>query len=517
MKKSLVAVGIIVALGAAWTGASWYTGKQIEQRIDQSISRANAEMKKAFPETGLMLQSKDFHRGVFSSDVRLVLKAKDGVENAEIKPGEEISIKSVIDHGPFPLAQVKKLTLIPSLASVHSELENNEALKPLFEITKGKSLLTSDSRVSYRGSVISDVDIIPVEFEKNGAKFNFSGAKLTSDLSRDLKEISLAIKSDQLAINKNDENFLVKGIDLNLSNKKGKFDIYVGDQSIEIQEISLKGIGNEDMMLSGVKIDSNIGEDETNLKGKITYSLDGLKMRNLDFGSGKFVITADRLDGEAVRQFTQAYNDAAAKSLSSGDLSSDAADTAIIDAVLSNLPILLKNNPQFGIEPLTWKNAKGESTINYHVSLKNLPKDKSSLYSMKTEEAIRTLIQNMSLNVTLPRPMMIEFSTQSMIMNGMDKAKAEQNAEQQINQFEQLGQLFKLTTVDKDAISIKFSYADGNVEMNGKKMPLHQFLSEYYLSDDSSDDNEAPEQTMPEGDNHDSGKEKTEGTVQPAQ
>ncbi|TNH41786.1 YdgA family protein [Photorhabdus luminescens] len=516
MKKSLVAVGIIVALGAAWTGASWYTGKQIEKRIDQSISLANAEMKKAFPETGLMLQSKDFHRGVFSSDVRIVLTTKDGVKNAEIKPGEEISIKSVIDHGPFPLAQVKKLTLIPSLASVHSELENNEALKPLFAITKGKSLFTSDSRVSYSGSVISDVDLIPVDFEKNGAKFNFSGAKLTSDLSRDLKEISLAIKSDQLAINKNDENFLVKGIDLNLSNKKGKFDIYIGDQSIKIQEISLKGIGNEDMILSGVKIDSNIGEDKTNLKGKITYSLDGLKLKNIDFGSGQFVITADRLDGEAVRKFTQAYNDATAKSLSSGDLSSDAADTAIIDAVASNLPILLKNNPQFGIEPLTWKNAKGESTINYQVSLKNLPKDKSSLYSMKTEEAIRTLIQNMSLNVTLPRPMMIEFSTQSMIVNGMDKAKAEQNAEQQIKQFEQLGQLFKITTVDKDAISIKFNYADGNVEMNGKKMSLHQFMSEYGLSD-PSDDSEAPEQIAPESDTQDSGKVKEEGTEQPAQ
>ncbi|AXG42987.1 MULTISPECIES: YdgA family protein [Photorhabdus] len=510
MKKSLVAVGIIVALGAAWTGASWYTGKQIEQRIDQSISHANAEMKKAFPETGLMLQSKDFRRGVFSSDVRLVLTVKDGVKNAEIKPGEEISIKSVIDHGPFPLAQVKKLTLIPSMASVHSELENNESLKPLFEITKGKSLFTSDSRVSYSGSVISDVDIIPVDFEKNGAKFNFSGAKLTSDLSRDLKKISLAIKSDQLTINKNDENFLVKGIDLNLDNKKGKFDIYIGDQSIKIQEISLKGIGNEDMMLSGVKIDSNIGEDETNLKGKITYSLDGLKLKNIDFGSGQFAITADRLDGEAMRKFTQAYNDATAKSLSS-----DAADTAIIDAVLSNLPILLKNNPQFGIDPLTWKNTKGESTINYQVSLKDLPKDKSSLSSMKTEEAIRTLIQNMSLNVTLPRPMMIELSTQSMIMNGMDKAKAEHNAEQQIKQFEQLGQLFKIATVDKDAISIKFNYADGNVEMNGKKMPLHQFMSEYNLSDPSDD--EAPEQIVPEGDTHDSGKVKAEGTVQPAQ
>jgi uncharacterized protein YdgA (DUF945 family) len=27
MKKSLVALSIIVVLGAAWTGASWYTGK----------------------------------------------------------------------------------------------------------------------------------------------------------------------------------------------------------------------------------------------------------------------------------------------------------------------------------------------------------------------------------------------------------------------------------------------------------------------------------------------------------
>ncbi|MEK9498622.1 YdgA family protein [Photorhabdus sp. P32] len=516
MKKSLVAVGIIVALGAAWTGASWYTGKQLEQRLDQSISRANAEMKKAFPETGLVLQSKDFHRGVFSSDVRIILTIKDGVKNAEIKPGEEISIKSVIDHGPFPLAQVKKLTLIPSLASIHSELENNETLKPLFEITKGKSLLTSDSRVSYSGSVISDVDIVPVDFEQNGAKFNFSGAKLTSDLSRDLKEISLALKSDQLTINKNNENFLVKGIDLNLANKKGKFDIYIGDQSITIQEISLKGIGNEDMTLSGVKIDSNIGEDETNLKGKITYSLDGLKLKNIDFGSGKFEITADRLDGEAVRKFTQAYNDATAKSLSSGDLSSDAANTAIIDAVASNLPTLLKNNPQFGIDPITWKNAKGESTINYQVSFKNLPKDKSNFYSMNTEELIRALIQNMSLNVTLPRPMMIEFSAQSMIMNGMDKAKAAKDAEQQIKQFEQLGQLFKITTVDKDAISIKFNYADGNVEMNGKKMSLHQFMSEYGLSD-PSDDSEAPEQIAPESDTHDSGKVKEEGTEQPAQ
>ncbi|HDV5963957.1 TPA: DUF945 family protein, partial [Yersinia enterocolitica] len=37
MKKSLVAVSVIVVLGAAWTGASWYTGKLIEQRMGELV------------------------------------------------------------------------------------------------------------------------------------------------------------------------------------------------------------------------------------------------------------------------------------------------------------------------------------------------------------------------------------------------------------------------------------------------------------------------------------------------
>ncbi len=28
MNKSLVAVGVIVALGVVWTGGAWYTGRQ---------------------------------------------------------------------------------------------------------------------------------------------------------------------------------------------------------------------------------------------------------------------------------------------------------------------------------------------------------------------------------------------------------------------------------------------------------------------------------------------------------
>jgi uncharacterized protein YdgA (DUF945 family) len=39
MKKSLVAAGVIVALGVVWTGGAWYTGKQLEGRSPIWCSR----------------------------------------------------------------------------------------------------------------------------------------------------------------------------------------------------------------------------------------------------------------------------------------------------------------------------------------------------------------------------------------------------------------------------------------------------------------------------------------------
>ena len=55
MKKSVVAVGVIVALGVVWTGASWFTGKQLEGRLAEMVAQANGEIKRSAPEAGLEL------------------------------------------------------------------------------------------------------------------------------------------------------------------------------------------------------------------------------------------------------------------------------------------------------------------------------------------------------------------------------------------------------------------------------------------------------------------------------
>lgn len=37
MKKTKIAVGVVIALGVIWTGAAWITGKQIESHMDQIV------------------------------------------------------------------------------------------------------------------------------------------------------------------------------------------------------------------------------------------------------------------------------------------------------------------------------------------------------------------------------------------------------------------------------------------------------------------------------------------------
>lgn len=65
MKKSVVAVGVIVALGVVWTGASWFTGKQLESRLAEMMAQANSEIKRSAPEAGLELSYQNYQRRVY--------------------------------------------------------------------------------------------------------------------------------------------------------------------------------------------------------------------------------------------------------------------------------------------------------------------------------------------------------------------------------------------------------------------------------------------------------------------
>ena len=104
MNKSLVAVGVIVALGVVWTGGAWYTGKKIESRISKIWSRRRTRNCKADRSCNptWKLSYQNYHRGVFSSQLQLLVKPIAGKANPWIKSGQSVIFNESVDHGPFP-------------------------------------------------------------------------------------------------------------------------------------------------------------------------------------------------------------------------------------------------------------------------------------------------------------------------------------------------------------------------------------------------------------------------------
>src|SRR3546814_13905155 len=68
MKKSAVVAGVVIVLGVAYVGSSWYVGKKAQDTIEQVVAQDNKEFLKMLgPDSGLTLAIDDYKRGVFSS------------------------------------------------------------------------------------------------------------------------------------------------------------------------------------------------------------------------------------------------------------------------------------------------------------------------------------------------------------------------------------------------------------------------------------------------------------------
>lgn len=140
-----------MALGVVWTGGAWFTGKQLEGRIADMVQQANAQLRSSAPESGLELSYQDYQRGLFSSHLQLVVKPIAGQANGWLAAGQSVVLDEVVDHGPFPLASLKAFNLAPAMASVHTTLVKNDASQALFEIAKGDTPFTVDTRIAYSG------------------------------------------------------------------------------------------------------------------------------------------------------------------------------------------------------------------------------------------------------------------------------------------------------------------------------------------------------------------------------
>jgi uncharacterized protein YdgA (DUF945 family) len=495
MKKTQVAVGVIVALGVIWTGAAWFTGKQLESHMDEMLQNANAQLNAYAPNSRLTLSYQDYQRGVFSSKTKLVVQASSQTnDNPLLKPGQSIVLNETIDHGPFPFAQLKRGSLIPSMASVHTELENTDAVKKLFELTNGKSLVNADTRVGYSGATNTDLNLLAVDYNnpQTGDRLATNGGTL--NISADSKGDKVSLDGDFSSIAVTSKNqvelpvlFTLNGLKLSGDTHLSPEGVRVGDQSISLDKLDASINGQEGLSLEKLKTTSSFDNKEGKIGGQLDVDVDKITLQKQPFGEAKLAMKFAQFDAQAVKAFSDTYNAQMQDLLNQPGVAEDPIRyQASVQTILrNNLPTLLKGSPTLSIAPLSWKNDKGESTFNLNVGFNDPATVSGEAQSLgaAVDRVLKTLDGKLAINM----PMATETMRHVGLAEGYQGDDAQKLADQQVKGLAAMGQMFRLTQQQDENIVTSLQYGNGQVTMNGDKMTLEQFLSRYMLGAPTSE------------------------------
>ncbi|WP_158379538.1 YdgA family protein [Candidatus Williamhamiltonella defendens] len=469
MKKSFLTISMVALLGAVWTGASWYTGKIIEEKMPVLTDNMNYKISSYLPQQDIKFTYDDYHRGIFSSQVRYVLQLNQDNTSAKI-----IFIET-IDHGPFPISQIKKGNLLPIMASVHSTLENTPILEKIFIANQGKSLLSADSRVSYLGHHTSVIQFSPINYEYQDTRLIFSGGTMTAYLSNDMNNADFTAQSDAFTfITQNDlkqtETLNLKSLTLRSVNHMGKFGVFLGEAKIAFKEIHSNVNDKNNINLNGIQFYHKTNELDHALNTELNYSLDDLNIDGNDFGSGKLFVSLEGIDGQTIKHFMEIIKNKTSKSLEAEN-HDEFLNTDQKDITKNIWQAALKGNAILKIEPLSWKNSQGEGTFNLQAQ-------------MKMPESTTTDPQNLSLasgikkidaRLNIPVVMLKELMTQISILQGNSQEESQKLADQKVHSVAKLGKLLKFTTLENDIIGSQFYFENHQIDLNGQKFSSQSF------------------------------------------
>ncbi|MGL4858927.1 MAG: YdgA family protein [Enterobacteriaceae bacterium] len=488
MKKTVIAVGVIVAIGAVWTGTTWYTGQKVESELTRLTDEANQALQKS----GASLKMDSFKRSFFSSEAEMSL-------HIPVEDGKTVIIPFIdqIEHGPFPVSRLKSLRLIPTMLVSHTTLGKNEVTQPVFDFVKGDNFFTASTSISYGGAFDTEISLLPVEFEKDGTTIKFSGLQVSGSASSFSTPVSAAGSMDLLSVQDSRNSFIMKDLRFDGVQSPVSMENYVAEQKGTIGQITYTSVSDKvTLALKNIALDGNITGDKEFYKGYILYSVDQTTIQDKDFGAGKLKIGFDNLDRAAIDDYNQAVQKQffAADSAENILNQTEQQQRQLVEIGKQTFQRLLKKNPQFRIEPLSWKNSQGESLYNLDVRLQDAPIKEDENAALQAFAFIKEL--NSSLSISLP--MSNELVTSFLTSQGMDPVQAEQEATTRINMMKGVISMVPgLVTEKEGSLLNNLQYSNGQVTLNDKKMFLEQFITEYLpfagpssQSEDNSDEDD---------------------------
>ena len=217
-------------------------------------------------------------------------------------------------------------------------------------------------------------------------------------------------------------------------------------------------------------IDTSEADAGVNAKAVLDFGM--INVQNQDVTGVKFALDMKNLDPKALKALNEVYEKASHRMLQSGGEEKTPQFTPEEQQILKdNVQLLLAGNPSLSVAPLQLRTANGASTFNLDL---NLAKP-ASLDAPFPDVAMQT-VRKLDAKVVLSKASLADLMAFKAQQDGAPADQALKTAKGQADMVGTMAGAMGLAKVENDNVVSYLNYADGQVDFNGKKMPLEQFL-----------------------------------------
>ncbi|MCU9997931.1 YdgA family protein [[Pasteurella] aerogenes] len=448
MKKSTLAIGVLVALGALWSGGAWYTGKIAEENYVSYLQQINRSATLISTEHVLgKVENVKFERGFFSSTLSydlLLTSAKDNITY-------RLPMAGKVYHGPITLNNFSVAMFSADLA-----LQKNEQTALWFTDDKSNPLALTLA-MGYNQQVKGELD--------SSAKVNIIDAEQlqwTGNVQFDVdkKGFGKTVGNfPSLTINKETEDparpntILLKNVKVNV--ERPSADLFNGQYQVSIADFALNGIDKKGqdyrLQLDDVSLSLNLKQEQNWVNSDFVYQMADVKENNRSVVGLQWNMKLNHLDADALRLFLQEAD----KLNQQKNLSAEG---------INALEKLLNNQPHLQLSPLELTNSKGKATLNLDVDVVQ------NVLNTGQQGKILDLFNALKGDLNLDKAFLKELIATSLMAsdNRINQADAEQNAQnildKNLKSLVNQG-LFKET---EDKYTLTFNRDNGKLNVSGK-------------------------------------------------
>lgn len=485
-KSAGVLLGIVVAIGAISAGGAWYTGTKLEGVLNSSIADANKELQAALVGSNgtASLELVSLERNVFSSTAHYRLKGEGEMFG---EAPVELLFVDHIEHGPLPFSRLVSLKWLPVMATSHYELERTPLTEKWFAAAKDKSPLTGVVNIGYDKATNGTLNLLPLDVALDDkSHLKFSGLNLDIAASAQAQKVKADGYMDSLTLSTVAEDQTPVKVEMNgltfASNlTKSTYGYYTGENTVELTD-SKTTFGAKQSILGVKKFEmkNQTEESGTSASGRADYKVGEVSLNGKTIGSAQMAMSLKNLDIPATMSLMQIYQTklqpyekAAAEAAAAGEPAPELVLTPAEEAqVKTGLEKLLAAGPQVALENLSLNTANGESRANLVLDL-----TKPQSMDLPADQLTRQLIALLDVNVQVSKPMLVDlFTVQSQIDGQTDAKLIADQATATADMFSSMAVGSQFAKLDGNNIVSKLHYANNQVEFNGQKMTVEEFI-----------------------------------------